>query len=283
MDTPLTGDGRYRLAPARTVKKHSLLGVRIAATDYEEAVDRIVDAARKRQPLGVTALAVHGVMTGALDPVQRFRLNALDMCVPDGQPVRWALNSLYGAGLPDRVYGPELMLRTCVRAAKEGLAIYLYGSSGDVLESLARNLTKKIPNLRIAGSSPSRFRKIDDREKQEVVRKIRESGASVVFCGLGCPRQEVWAYEYRDAIGLPIIAVGAAFDFFAGRIPQAPPALQRRGLEWAFRLYNEPRRLWRRYLLLNPLYVSMVLAQSLGVKRFDDASDARPTADVGYG
>ncbi len=263
------------------MERFSILGVRIAATDYERAVERIITSARARSPLGVSALAVHGVMTGALDPTHRFLLNSLDFCVPDGQPVRWGLNWRYKTQLQDRVYGPELTLRLCERAAKENLSIYLYGSSREVLYKLVENLPRRFPKLRIAGTAPSRFRTISPAEKKEVVREIKESGASLVFCGLGCPRQEVWTYEYRDALGIPIVAVGAAFDFFAGTVPQAPQVLQRKGLEWAYRLSREPKRLWRRYLLLNPLYVTLFLAESLGLKSFN--SGTQPAADVGFG
>ena len=260
-----------------------MLGVDIAVTDYERATERIIESAHGRRPLAVTALAVHGVMTGVLDPVHRFRLNSLDMCVPDGQPVRWALNWLRGCNLKDRVYGPDLMLRVCARAAHEGLAIYLYGSTSEVLSKLRENLVARIPSLVIAGSSPSHFRKISSAEKAEVVAAIRASGSAIVFCGLGCPRQEVWAYEYREALGVPVIAVGAAFDFFAGRMPQAPRVLQRHGLEWAFRLYSEPRRLWRRYLMLNPLYLSLLAAEALHLRNFGDAALKAPDGEVGFG
>lgn len=261
---------------------HSVLGVRVAATDYERATARVIAAAKSRSALGVTALAVHGVMTGVQDSTQRYRLNSLDMCVPDGQPVRWALNWLHGCGLRDRVYGPELMLRICARATSEGLSIFLYGSTPEVLERLKSNLVARFPSLVIAGAVPSRFRTISPSEKTRVVSDIRASGSSIVFCGLGCPRQEVWTYEYREALGVPIIAVGAAFDFFAGTVRQAPKVLQRYGLEWAFRLVSEPRRLWRRYLLLNPRYLTLLAAQRLGVRRFD-GSGIPPNGEIGYG
>ena len=263
------------------MQRFNILGVRIAATDYDTAVERIIGAARARTPLGVSALAVHGVMTGALDATHRFRLNSLDFCVPDGQPVRWGLNWRYKTGLRDRVYGPELTLRLCERAAKENLSIYLYGSSQAVLDKLMVNLPRRFPRLKIAGASPSRFRTISAEEKKSVVGEIKQSGASLVFCGLGCPRQEVWTYEYRDALGIPIVAVGAAFDFFAGTVPQAPKVLQRNGLEWAYRLSREPKRLWRRYLLLNPLYAALFVAESLGLKAF--STGTQPAAEVGFG
>jgi exopolysaccharide biosynthesis WecB/TagA/CpsF family protein len=246
--------------------RHPILGVRVSAVDYECAAAMILDAAREARPLAASALAVHGVMTGALDPPHARRLNGLDLVVPDGQPVRWALRWLHGRALPDRVYGPELMLRVTRECAAHDLPIYLYGSTADVLGALAERLATRFPGLRVAGREPSRFRRLSACEQGEVIGRIRASGARVVFVGLGCPRQEVWAFENRDAIGVPILAVGAAFDFHAGRLPQAPALLARLGLEWLFRLALEPVRLWRRYLLLNPLFLWNVGLQFLGAR-----------------
>ena len=263
--------------------KKNLLGVQVNAIDYEAAVSQIIAAARSGKPLSVSALAVHGVMTGVLDATQRYRLNHLDLVVPDGQPVRWALNWLYQTNLADRVYGPTLMLKVCQRAAEESLPIYLYGSRPAVLEALVQHLQTRFPNLRMAGVQPSRFRQTSAREKAEIAAEIRNSGARVLFVGLGCPRQEVWAYEYRTALSLPIIAVGAAFDFHAGLVPQAPAKLQRSGLEWLYRLWQEPRRLWKRYLLLNPLYLALLACQGLKLASFDPATATPPTVEVRYG
>ncbi len=248
--------------------KKSLLGIMIDAVDYEAAVDRVVTAAKRRLPFVVSALAVHGTMTGALDAEHRFRLNRFDLLVPDGQPVRWALNFLYGTGLKDRVYGPKLTLLLLQRAAEEKLPVYLYGTTEVILSQLQRELSKRFPDLLIAGSSPSAFRKLSPEEKVAVVEKIRRSGSQIVFVGLGCPRQEVWAYEYREALSIPIIAIGAAFPFIAGTLAQAPGVLQRCGLEWLFRLMKEPKRLWRRYVFLNPAYIYLVGLQRFG-RRFD--------------
>ena len=256
----------------------NLLGVLLNAVDYEAAVDQIIAAARDRRGFAVTALAVHGVMCGALDPEQRYRLNAFDLRVPDGQPVRWGLNLLQGTRLADRVYGPTLMLRICERAAKEGLPIFLYGSRMEVLEPLRERLCRRFPGLQVAGLQPSRFRRVDAAEQREIARSIVDSGARITFVGLGCPRQEVWAYENRPLIPMPLIAVGAAFDFHAGGVRQAPPALQRAGLEWLFRLTLEPRRLWRRYLLLNPYYLLLLGLQATGLRRIA-ATDCSPPAE----
>jgi len=263
--------------------KKSILGVQVSVTDYESAVDRIVDAAKKKKPFAVTALPVHGIMTGARDPQHRYRLNTFDLLVPDGQPVRWALNLIHGVGLRERVYGPTLMLSLCERLAQEGLPIYLFGSRVETIALLSKRLRERFPALRIAGSQPGRFKVLSQGERDEIVRTIRESGAAVVFVGLGCPRQEIWAYENRAALSMPAVCVGAAFDFHAGTVAQAPPSLQRVGLEWAYRLVREPKRLWRRYVLLNPMYVGMVAAQASGAIDFDSRPANPPPHDLNYG
>jgi N-acetylglucosaminyldiphosphoundecaprenol N-acetyl-beta-D-mannosaminyltransferase len=260
--------------------KHNLLGVRIDAVDYAAAVERIVNAARVGQPLAVTALAVHGVLTGVLDPAHRYRLNHLDLVVPDGQPVRWALNWLHRARLTDRVYGPHLMLKVCARAAAERLPIFLYGSSAEVLAALQARLAQRFPGLRVAGARPSRFRRLSAQEQDDMVRDIRASGAALTFLGLGCPRQEICAYELRDALSMPVLAVGAAFPFHAGHLPQAPRRLQRWGLEWLFRLCSEPRRLWKRYVVLNPLYLGLLFLQMTGWHHMDPECGSTPPKEA---
>lgn len=259
--------------------RHSVLGVGIDAVDYEAAVSRIMLAARERRRCTTSALAVHGVMTGALDEEHRHRLNALDLVVPDGQPVRWALSWLHGASLPDRVYGPGLTLRVLEAAAREGLPVYFYGSTARTLELLLGRLRSIVPGLVIAGAEPSKFRRLSGAEVAETTERVRASGARVLFVGLGCPRQEVFAWENGDALAMPVLAVGAAFDFHAGTLKQAPRWLQDVGLEWAYRLCQEPRRLWRRYVLLNPHYLAYVALQYLGLRRFE-LSDGRAPKDL---
>jgi N-acetylglucosaminyldiphosphoundecaprenol N-acetyl-beta-D-mannosaminyltransferase len=245
----------------------NLLGVNVCATDYAEACDTVRRAATLGQRLTVTALAVHGVMTGALDETHRRRLNALDVVLPDGQPVRWGLNLLFGDGLRDRVCGPELMLQVCRMCASEGLPIAFYGNRPEVLAQLSGNLTAQFPDLRIAAAIPSQFRRVSEAEQAAIAGAVQRSGAKVVFVGLGCPRQEVWLYENRNRLQMPMLAVGAAFDFHADRLAIAPRWMQDSGLEWSYRLAQEPRRLWRRYLLLNPLYLLMLAAQKLRLRR----------------
>lgn len=262
--------------------RFNLLGVQVNAVDYEAAVTRIVAAASAKRPFAVSALAVHGVMTGARDLEHRHRLNAFDLLVPDGQPVRWALNWLHGTALSDRVYGPELTLALCRRCAQDGLPVFFYGSTSAMLDGLRARLTAMFPSLIIAGTEPSRFRRLSVDERDQVVARICASGAALTFVGLGCPRQEVWAYEMRSALAMPVIAVGAAFAFHAGVLPQAPPWLQARGLEWAYRLAKEPGRLWKRYLVLNPLYVAGILLQRSGIHQFEPHATV-PLEEVRYG
>lgn len=246
--------------------RYPVLGVMVSAVDYEYSVAQIISAAQDRRPFGVTALAVHGVMTGFDDAAHSRRLNSLDMVTPDGQPVRWALKRLHGVSLPDRVYGPTLISKVLHQAAEEGLSVYFYGSRNSTLQALSMNLSRTLPGLRIAGLESSKFRKVTVSEQRVINQRIIDSGASIVFVGLGCPRQEVWTYENVGALGLPVIAVGAAFDFLAGVLPQAPTYLQDRGLEWAFRLVSEPRRLWKRYLVLSPRFVWYSFLQRVGFK-----------------
>lgn len=259
-----------RLGMTIRTEKKNVLGVRIDVIDYDGAVNSILDAARLRRPLALTALAVHGLMTAVFDKEQRFRLNHLDIVAPDGQPVRWALNWLYRARLRERVYGPNLSLAVCERAEREGLSVYFYGSTPDILSRLRASLLQRFPRLGVAGMSPSRFRRLTPKEKKDVVTDILHSGASIVFVGLGCPRQEVWAFEFRDSLSVPILAVGAAFPFLAAALPQAPQWMQDYGLEWLFRLWTEPRRLWKRYLFLNPVYLFLLTLQALKLIRFRD-------------
>ena len=263
--------------------RHNILGVGVSAVDYDRAVAGIIEAARERRPYGVSALAVHGVMTGVQDKEHRHRLNALELVVPDGQPVRWALRWLHGVSLPDRVYGPELTLRTCAAAAEAGLPLFLFGGTEEVQAALVDSLKERYPTIKIAGRRVSKFRTLSSEERDELVAEIAASGAAITLVGIGCPRQEVWAYEFRQALSMPVLAVGAAFNFHAGLLPQAPKFLQDRGLEWAYRLFREPRRLWRRYLYLNPYYLTLVAGQKLGLYRPGTQDAPAPKTEILYG
>ncbi|MER7005335.1 WecB/TagA/CpsF family glycosyltransferase [Dactylosporangium sp. NPDC000555] len=241
--------------------KRNVLGVMVDVIDYDAAVARVIAAARDRRPFILSALAVHGVMTGVASRAHNARLNAFDVVAPDGQPVRWALNLLHGAGLRDWVSGPDLTLRVLRRAAADALPVYLYGSTAPTVERLAESLTEALPPLRIAGAEPSKFRTAHPGEPERIAERINRSGARLVLVGLGCPRQEAFVHAMRPLLAMPLLAVGAAFDYHAGLLTPAPLPMQRYGLAWLWRLSREPRRLWRRYLLLGPGYLARLAAQ----------------------
>ena len=220
--------------------KRNVLGIGVNAIDYEAVVDKVMDAGIERQQMAVTALAVHGVMEGVADHEHRYRLNQFDFVCPDGQPVRWALNLLHRCNLNDRVYGPNLTLFLCEAAAEKNVPVFLFGATDEMLEKFSDTLCTKFPKLKIAGARASRFRTLSESERDELASEINASGAGICFVGLGCPRQEVFAYEMRSRLNMPLIAVGAAFAFHAGMLSQAPPWMQRNGLEWFYRFQKNP-------------------------------------------
>ena len=247
--------------------KVDVFGVLVSPTTYDEATDFVIAAAQRGDSGVVSCHAVHALISASCDPELRARVNTFDMITPDGQPVRWALNLLHGTRLIDRVYGPELTLRLCKQAAEAGVSIYLYGGSSDVLASLKSSLQRMFPDLCIAGYESPPFRRLTEDEDRAIVDRINASGAGLVFVGLGCPKQDVFAHEHRAEIHAVQVCVGAAFDFHAGAKKIAPRWMQRWGLEWLFRLIQEPRRLWPRYLVTNSIFLVKLSAELLNVPR----------------
>ena len=256
-------------------RKANILGVGVSVTDYAEVVRCVIEAGAAQRPLLVNACSVHNLIEAIDDPSLAAALNRFDIVAPDGQPVRWGLNWTRQAQLTERVYGPTLTLHVCEAAAREGLPIYLYGSRQYTLDKLSERLHDRFPSLAIAGMRAGRFRALTREEAEADAAAIRSSGARVVFVGMGCPRQDWWIFHMRKRIPLPMLAVGAAFDFHAGLVQQAPPALQRAGLEWLFRLSREPTRLWRRYLTITPRYLPLIATQALGLRDYPVRTDLR--------
>lgn len=241
--------------------KHALFGVEVSATTYTDAAAVILSAAKRHQGALVTALAAHGVVEAANNPSLNAIINEYDMVTPDGQPVRLALNALHSSKLATRVAGPDLMLLVCERAASEGVSIYLYGSSEHVVKTLKAKLTARFPDLEVAGCEPSLFRPITTRESEELAGRINASGAGVVFIGLGCPLQEKFSYQHRHLINAVLFCVGAAFDFHAGTKRRAPRWMREIGMEWFFRMMQEPRRLCGRYITTNAMFIGKFIQQ----------------------
>jgi N-acetylglucosaminyldiphosphoundecaprenol N-acetyl-beta-D-mannosaminyltransferase len=252
---------------APVLPRAEILGVPLALTDYEGAMDWMDAVIAGGHQACLSAAAVHLVMVAQEDDETREAV-LRTMTVPDGQPLVWALRAL-GHPEASRVYGPDLMARYCERSATTGVRMFLYGGrTQEALIQLHDALCERYPGLRLVGGYSPPFRALDEEEQHEVAAAINASNADVVWVGTGQPKQEKWMAEFRDRLDAPILAgVGAAFDFHAGIVPQAPSWMQRVGLEWSYRLAREPRRLWRRYARYNPRFVAGFLRQYVAHRR----------------
>jgi N-acetylglucosaminyldiphosphoundecaprenol N-acetyl-beta-D-mannosaminyltransferase len=248
-------------------EKINVVGTSVSKTSYTEVVALCLEwARRKDSPISryVCVTSVHGIIASRDDADLACALRDADIVTPDGMPVVWAMRS-FGFRQQERVYGPTLMLHLCEVAAREGLRVFLYGALPETLAELSRRLCESFPGLQIAGTYSPPFRPLTHDEETTVRQRIVESAADIVFVGLSTPKQEKWMRAHRDVFtGLTMLGVGAAFDIHAGRVRQAPGWMQKRGLEWLFRLFVEPLRLWRRYLLITPRFLPLWLKQWAG-------------------
>jgi N-acetylglucosaminyldiphosphoundecaprenol N-acetyl-beta-D-mannosaminyltransferase len=245
-----------------------VIGVPLALTDYARTLEWIDAMVREREQGYVCVCNVHTVMASNEDSELHEALERSAMNVPDGQPLVWAINAL-GHSLAGRVYGPELMSRACAHAAESGHRFYLYGGRNQgALVQLALNLRQRYPGVKIVGGYSPPHRPLTPEEEDAVAEEINHSRADVVWVGIGVPKQEKWMARMRPRLEAPLlIGVGAAFDFHAGLVPQAPNWLQEAGLEWAYRLAHEPRRLWRRYVRYNPRFLAAFTRQAIAHRR----------------
>ncbi|MEM6252980.1 MAG: WecB/TagA/CpsF family glycosyltransferase [Cyanobacteria bacterium P01_D01_bin.156] len=236
-------------------KRHVLiLGTHIYATSYGDACDRISHWAQTQESCYIVAANVHVVMTAYWNPDYRNVVNHAALVTPDGMPLVWGLRRL-GIKHQSRVYGPDLMLAWCERAAQEQLSVYFYGGTHIMVQTLVQNLQKQFPTLKIAGAYAPPFRDLSPAEEAADVEAINQSGAAVVFVGLGCPKQEEWMARQQGQANAVMVGVGAAFAFHSGSVSQAPRWMMAWGLEWLYRLCQEPRRLWRRYVIHNTAFL----------------------------
>lgn len=246
----------------------NILGVGISTINMDIALEVIEGWIAHRGSHYVCVTPVHSVMECQRDPELRRIYNASGMTTPDGMPLV-CLSRLRGYHYVDRVYGPDLMLALCERSVTCGYRHFFYGGAEGVPEQLAAFLQGSFAGLQVVGTYSPPFRPLTLEEEEEIVRMINKATPDIVWIGLGAPKQERWMAAHVGRLMAPVlIGVGAAFDFHVGRKKQAPRWMQRNGLEWLFRLLTEPRRLWRRYLINNPLFVLLVLAQALGLRRY---------------
>lgn len=242
-----------------------ILSTQVHATSYEDAGNRIINWAKNKTSCYVVAANVHVVMTAYWQARYQKIINSAAIVTPDGMPLVWALRLLGVAGQP-RVYGPDLMLVLCEKAATVGIPIYLYGGTEAVLAKLRTNLQARFPKLVISGTHSPPFRPLTLEEETSDINRIHDSGAAIVLVGLGCPKQEEWMARQQGLLQAAMVGVGAAFSFHSGEVSQSPRWMMNLGLEWLYRFATEPRRLWRRYLVNNPAFV-VLFGLQLGKSR----------------
>jgi N-acetylglucosaminyldiphosphoundecaprenol N-acetyl-beta-D-mannosaminyltransferase len=247
---------------SQLTKKIPIVSTFIHSTNYQDACDRIQVWANYNRSCYIVAANVHVVMMGYWQKQYREVLNNAALVTPDGMPLVWTMR-LLGIKNQTRVYGPDLMLAWCDRASQLKLPIYLYGATPQTLEKLKYNLKQQFPDLIIAGSHAPPFRNLTTAEEAADRIGIIASGAKVVFVGLGCPKQEYWMARQQGKLPAVTIGVGAAFSFHSGEVSQAPRWAMQWGLEWLYRLSREPKRLWQRYLINNPIFVGLSIWQLL--------------------
>lgn len=248
----------------------SVLGIRVNAVQIPDAITWMEQRIERR--VGVSYVAVtgmHGVSESRRDSGFREVLNSAGLVVPDGMPLVW-IGRLRGFALQRRVYGPELMLEFCRATADRGLRHFFYGGAPGIADALAQRMAERFPGLVVAGTWCPPFRPLTPDEDAGIVARINESNADVVWVGLSTPKQERWMHQHRDVLNVPLmVGVGAAFDMHTGRLKQAPAWMREHGLEWFYRLVQEPRRLWHRYIVLGSQFAFNASLELAGLKRFD--------------
>jgi len=247
----------------------NVMGVGVSAINMEDALGTIAAWVERGERRYVCALNAHSIVEASADPSLRRIHNEAGLATPDGMPLVWLLKDA-GYKEASRVCGPDLMLAVMDEGCRRGYRHFLFGSTPTTLQRLEANLTKRYPALSLVGSYSPPFRTLEAAEEEAALDMVNRSGAQIVWVGLGAPKQERWMAINRSRLSANVlIGVGAAFDFHAGVVKQAPVALQRSGLEWLHRLYKEPRRLWRRYLTTNSRFVAGVLMQKTHLRAFE--------------
>ena len=246
----------------RLPEHRPILGVRIAATSYADTTDRVLASVRRGKSCYICCAAVNNIMEARRSPDYRIVMDQAALVTSDGMPLVWMLRWL-GARSATRVYGPRLMELLLQAASDAGIPVGFYGGTDAVLRQLVSVAKQRHPRLEVAYAEAPPFRELTAEEDQRTTQSILDAGVRILFVGLGSPKQDRWMHAHQDRVPAVMLGVGAAFDFLAGAKPQAPRWMQSSGLEWAFRLATEPRRLGRRYLTQNPKFVVLALAQLL--------------------
>ena len=262
---------------------YDVLGIPTHAVQLKQVVDRMQGWIRERDGChSIAATGIHGVVEAQHDPSFKGVLNATDLVVPDGMPLVW-LGRHDGHALRRRVYGPDLLLAFCEHGAGRGYRHFFYGGEPGVPERLAESLKSRFPGLNVVGTYSPPFRPLTAAEDEEIVNLIGRAAPDVLWVGLGTPKQERWMHAHKDKLRVPVlVGVGAAFDMLSGVKKQAPRWMREHGLEWFFRLMQEPRRLWRRYLVYGAQFIAYIALESLGLKKFDASGSSLQKGTQGH-
>jgi N-acetylglucosaminyldiphosphoundecaprenol N-acetyl-beta-D-mannosaminyltransferase len=246
-----------------------VLGLPVDAVQIPDVIQKMEQWISRRDASRYIAVtSAHGVVEAQHNRSLKRALDSADMVVPDGMPLVW-LGRQRGFHMPQRVCGSDLFEAFCRQTHEKGYAHFFYGGAPGVAEELARVLKRQSPRLRVVGTYSPPFGSVTSEEDARGAEMINRATPDVLWVGLGCPKQESWMYEHRPRLAVPVVVgVGAAFDFLSGRLPRAPRMMGDRGLEWLYRLWKEPRRLWRRYLISISSFLYYCCLERIGLKRF---------------
>jgi N-acetylglucosaminyldiphosphoundecaprenol N-acetyl-beta-D-mannosaminyltransferase len=243
-------------------------------TDHQRAVQRVAELVAQGAGGYVCFSTVHMIMESHDSPEFGAKVNAADMIVPDGMPIVW-MQKLQGRDHAERVRANDLMILLCEYAELHDLKVGFYGGKQEVIDAILERARRDFPKLKIVYAHSPPFRPLTQEEDERITAEINEAGPDILFMGLGCPKQENWMAAHKDHLRAIMLGVGASFDFFAGNVKESPAWIGRFGLEWLFRLTQEPRRLWRRYLVLNPRFMWLATRQLMS--RRSRSRPAEPT------
>ncbi len=236
---------------------------------HSSAIAKIAKLVEQKKGGYVCFSTVHMIMESYDNKEFGAKVNGADLIVTDGMPIVW-MQKILGAGGAARVRANDLMIQLCEFAAQNKLSVGFYGGKQEVMDAILERAKSDLPNLNVTYAFSPPFRPLTEAEDEEIVAKINESQTQILFMGLGCPKQENWMSAHKNRLSAVMLGVGASFDFYAGNVAECPDWIGKLGLEWLFRLTQEPRRLWRRYIILNPRFMALAALQLLGLKRFGE-------------